>query len=240
MWPITSANAATARSDRLSLGASPAAMPTEALVPQPRVPTPQAKPLTRQRRPAWYDGWWWRARPCPSPNHNERPPASEVSLAVVHSISLPPGQYGGDAIERLFTNQLDWSAHPYFESIRGLRVSAHFVIRRSGRLLQFVSCDRRAWHAGASSWRGRDDCNDYSIGIELEGLEGDRFKPAQYAQLGMLLRALSRRYAIGAVVGHEHVAPTRKNDPGRGFDWARLARELRWSRARVPFAPPED
>ncbi|MCG3189452.1 MAG: 1,6-anhydro-N-acetylmuramyl-L-alanine amidase AmpD [Burkholderiaceae bacterium] len=154
----------------------------------------------------------------------------------MHSISLPPGEYGGEAIERLFTNRLDWSAHPYFETIRGLRVSAHFLIRRTGKLLQFVSCDRRAWHAGASSWRGCIDCNDYSIGIELEGLEGERFTASQYAQLAALLRALSRRYAIGAVVGHEHVAPSRKRDPGKGFDWNRLARALRWRRSRVPFA----
>jgi AmpD protein len=172
----------------------------------------------------------------PSPNHNERPPKAEVSLVVVHSISLPPGRYGGNAIERFFTNRLDWDEHPYFDSIRGLQVSAHFVIRRSGRLLQFVSCDRRAWHAGASTWRDRPNCNDYSIGIELEGLEGECFEPAQYKQLVTLLRALSRRYAIDAVVGHEHVAPSRKHDPGRGFDWNRLASALRWSRARVPYA----
>ena len=159
-----------------------------------------------------------------------------MSLVVVHSISLPPGEYGSDAIERLFTNTIDWDAHPYFHSIRGLKVSAHFVIRRTGKLLQFVSCGRRAWHAGASQWRGRDNCNDYSIGIELEGLEGERFASAQYTQLAALLRALARRYAIDAVVGHEHVAPGRKHDPGRGFDWARLARALRWSSARVPFA----
>lgn len=160
-----------------------------------------------------------------------------MSLVVVHSISLPPGEYGGDAIERLFTNTLNWDAHPYFQSIRGLKVSAHFVIRRSGKLLQFVSCDRRAWHAGVSQWRGRDNCNDYSIGVELEGLEGQRFEAAQYTQLAKLLRALARRYSIDAVVGHEHVAPARKHDPGRAFDWARLARALRWSSARVPFAP---
>jgi AmpD protein len=192
-----------------------------------------------RRRHAWHDGWWQHAQCCASPNHNARPTGTEVSLAVVHSISLPPGHYRGDAIERLFTNRLDWSAHPYFESIRGLQVSAHFVIRRSGKLLQFVSCDRRAWHAGPSSWRGRPNCNDYSIGIELEGLEGRRFAAAQYAQLAALLRALSRRYAIDAVVGHEHVAPTRKHDPGSGFDWARLAQALRWSRARLPFAPQD-
>jgi AmpD protein len=188
-------------------------------------------------RAAWQEGWWRCAAAIASPNHNERPRANDVSLVVVHSISLPPGEYGGDAIERLFTNTLDWDAHPYFQSIRGLEVSSHFVIRRSGKLLQFVSCDRRAWHAGASQWRGRDNCNDYSIGIELEGLEGRRFAAAQYAQLATLLRALARRYRISAVVGHEHVAPTRKHDPGRGFDWGRLARDLRWSRERVPFAP---
>jgi len=193
-------------------------------------------PRARPRGSAWRDGWWWRAHACPSPNHNARPPGAEVSLVVLHSISLPPGQYGGDAIERLFTNRLDWSAHPYFESIRGLQVSAHFVIRRNGRLLQFVSCDRRAWHAGASQWRDRGNCNDYSIGVELEGLEGEHFAAAQYTQLVALLRALSRRYAVEAVVGHEHVAPARKQDPGAGFDWARLARSLRWSRARLPFA----
>ena len=188
-------------------------------------------------RAAWRDGWWWRAAPIASPNHNARPDPHDVSLVVVHSISLPPGQYGGDAIERLFTNRLDWDAHPYFQAIRDLKVSAHFVIRRSGKLLQFVSCDRRAWHAGVSQWRGRDNCNDYSIGIELEGLEGERFDAAQYRQLTTLLRALARRYRIEAVVGHEHVAPSRKHDPGRGFDWVRLERALRWSRARVPFAP---
>jgi N-acetyl-anhydromuramoyl-L-alanine amidase len=189
-----------------------------------------------ETRGAWRDGWWRRAASIESPNHNARPDATDVSLVVVHSISLPPGQYGGDAIERLFTNTLDWNAHPYFQSIRDLKVSAHFVIRRSGKLLQFVSCDRRAWHAGASQWRGRDNCNDYSIGIELEGLEGERFESAQYTQLAALLRAVARRYRIEAVVGHEHIAPARKHDPGMGFDWVRLARALRWSEARMPFA----
>jgi N-acetyl-anhydromuramoyl-L-alanine amidase len=189
-----------------------------------------------ETRGAWRDGWWRRAASIESPNHNARPDATDVSLVVVHSISLPPGQYGGDAIERLFTNTLDWDAHPYFHSIRGLKVSAHFVIRRSGKLLQFVSCDRRAWHAGSSQWRGRDNCNDYSIGIELEGLEGERFESAQYTQLAALLRAVARRYRIEAVVGHEHIAPARKHDPGMGFDWVRLARALRWSEARMPFA----
>lgn len=155
---------------------------------------------------------------------------------VVHSISLPPGEYGGDAIENFFTNRLDFSAHPYFESLRGLQVSAHFVIRRDGTLLQFVSCDERAWHAGRSSWRGREDCNDWSIGIELEGLEGLPFEAPQYTALARLVRALSRRYAIDEVVGHEHVAPGRKGDPGPAFDWPRLRRALRGARPRVPFA----
>ena len=232
-----SASAATARSDVSRAGASQAHVRPDA--PRALADAAGAESHSRRRRRAWRDGWWWRAQACPSLNHNARPSGAAVSLVVVHSISLPPGQYGGDAIERLFTNRLDWGAHPYFESIRGLQVSAHFVIRRSGQLLQFVSCDRRAWHAGTSRWRDRDNCNDYSIGIELEGLEGERFKAAQYTQLVVLLRALSRRYAIDAVVGHEHVAPMRKHDPGKGFDWARLARALRWSRARVPFAPQD-
>ena len=139
-------------------------------------------------------------------------------------------------IEQLFTNRLEFDRHPYFATLRGLEVSAHFVIRRDGELLQFVSCDDRAWHAGRSSWRGRENCNDWSIGIELEGLEGDAFEAAQYVQLARLVRALSRRYAIDEVVGHEHVAPGRKRDPGPGFDWSRLARALRGARPRVPFA----
>lgn len=150
-----------------------------------------------------------------------------MPLVVVHSISLPPGLYGGDAIEQLFHNRLPLAAHPYFAQLAGLRVSAHFLLRRDGSLLQFVSCDRRAWHAGVSSWRGRPQCNDYSIGIELEGLEGDTFEAAQYHALARLLRALARRYPLQEAVGHEHVAPGRKADPGSGFDWARLRQALR-------------
>jgi N-acetyl-anhydromuramyl-L-alanine amidase AmpD len=179
-------------------------------------------------RAVWQRGWWHLARKIRSPNFGERPPDERVTLVVVHSISLPPGQYGGDAVERLFTNRLAHGEHPYFESLRGLRVSAHFFIRRDGRVLQFVSCDDRAWHAGESSWAGRDQCNDFSIGIELEGLEGDRFEPAQYTALARLLRALARRYPIAAVVGHEHIAPGRKGDPGSGFEWPQLAGQLRW------------
>jgi AmpD protein len=155
---------------------------------------------------------------------------------VLHSISLPPGEYGGDAIELLFTNRLDWGAHPYFSSIRGLRVSAHFLVRRDGSTLQFVSCDQRAWHAGRSVWQGCEDCNHYSIGIELEGLEGSVFEPAQYRQLARLLRALAARYPIEEAVGHEDVAPGRKFDPGAGFDWHGLRRQLRRRRPALPRA----
>lgn len=170
----------------------------------------------------WDDGWLQAARRCESPNFGPRPAGCVIDLALVHSISLPPGEYGGDAIERLFTNRLDWQAHPYFRQIAGLEVSAHFLVRREGKLLQFVSCDARAWHAGASSWQGRSDCNDFSIGIELEGLEGDTFDAAQYTVLADLIDTLAARYPIAAVIGHEHVAPGRKQDPGAGFDWPRL------------------
>ena len=184
----------------------------------------------------WHDGWWSHARHCPSPNFGSRPVGEQVTLAIVHSISLPPGEYGGDAIEDLFTNRLDRNAHPSFEALRGLRVSAHFLVRRDGRLTQYVSCDQRAWHAGVSSWRGRENCNDRSIGIELEGLEGLHFEAAQYAQLARLLKSLAGRYAIDEVVGHEHVAPRRKSDPGPGFDWRELRRRLHRPRPLVPFA----
>ncbi len=170
----------------------------------------------------WREGWLDGARRCESPNFGPRPEGMAIDLALIHSISLPPGEYGGDAIERLFTNRLDWDAHAYFQQIRGLEVSAHFLVRRDGELVQFVSCDARAWHAGASVWHGRSECNDFSIGIELEGLEGERFDASQYVALAALIDALAARYPIAAVVGHEHVAPGRKNDPGPGFDWVRL------------------
>ena len=182
----------------------------------------------------WDNGWWCAAQRCASPNFGPRPTGEMVDLALIHSISLPPGEYGGDAIERLFTNRLDWDAHPYFQSIRGLEVSAHFLIRRNGQALQFVSCDSRAWHAGPSTWQGRENCNDFSIGIELEGLEGTPFDAAQYRSLARLLNSLASRYRLTAVAGHEHVAPGRKLDPGPGFDWARLARALRWPERCFP------
>ena len=167
-------------------------------------------------------GWLKEARHCASPNFGPRPTGVTIDLVIVHSISLPPGEYGGDSIERFFTNRLDCDAHPYYAQLRDLAVAAHFVIRRDGELLQFVSCDARAWHAGVSRWRGRSDCNDYSVGIELEGLEGETFETAQYTALASLITELSRRYPIAAVAGHEHVAPGRKRDPGPGFDWVRL------------------
>jgi len=188
------------------------------------------------RGKAWRDGWWRHARPQPSPNAGPRPAGVAVDLAVLHSISLPPGVYGGDAIERLFTNRLDAQSHPSFAGLQGLRVSAHFVVDRGGAAVQYVSIADRAWHAGVSQWRGRAGCNDFSVGIELEGLEGQTFEAPQYDTLARLLRALATQLPLREVVGHEHVAPGRKADPGPGFDWAGLQRRLRWSGARFPAA----
>lgn len=182
----------------------------------------------------WVGGWLATARHCPSPNVGPRPAAVAPDLIVIHSISLPPGVYGGPEVEQLFTNQLDWDAHPYFAQIRGAEVSSHFFIRRDGELVQFVDTDARAWHAGASQWRGRSNCNDHSIGIELEGLEGERFEAAQYTALVVLCRHLASRYAISAVAGHEHIAPDRKQDPGAGFDWSALQHRLGWADACFP------
>jgi N-acetyl-anhydromuramoyl-L-alanine amidase len=194
----------------------------------------------RKAGEAWCNGWWSRARACPSPNEGPRPPGAVVDLLVVHSISLPPGEYGGPAIQQLFTNTLDPGAHPYFGPLAGLRVSAHFVIRRDGVLTQFVSCDRRAWHAGQSRWRGRDNCNDNSIGVELEGLEGLRFTARQYRRLATLIRQLGQRYPLRDVVGHEHVAPGRKGDPGPGFSWTRLAQDLHKMDPTTALQLPQD
>jgi AmpD protein len=154
------------------------------------------------------------------------PGGTHVDLIVLHCISLPPGQYGGDEVQRLFTNQLDWHQHPYFESIEGMEVSAHFYIRRNGDLQQFVSANDRAWHAGASSYRQRSNCNDNSIGIELEGVAGDRFEDSQYETLAGLCAAILQRYPITQIAGHEHIAPGRKTDPGNGFNWQLLQRSL--------------
>lgn len=157
----------------------------------------------------------------PSPNWDLRPAGEALTLLVIHNISLPPGEFGGDGIVRLFTNTLDCAAHPYYETLRGTRVSAHFLIRRDGRLIQFVPCACRAWHAGASTWNGRERCNDFSIGVELEGADDVPYTDAQYRRLAGLTAALRRRYPIADIVGHADIAPGRKTDPGPAFDWPR-------------------
>lgn len=187
----------------------------------------------RRLQPGWRDGWWTGARRCPSPHFGPRPSGQQPSLVIVHSISLPPGVLRGDAVARLFLGTLDPGRHPSFADLRGLRVSSHFLVRRSGQVLQFVSTHDRAWHAGVSRWRGREACNDWSIGIELEGLEGESFVAAQYRSLQRLVRALALCHPIREVVGHEHVAPGRKHDPGARFEWSRLARALGGSGLRI-------
>ena len=162
----------------------------------------------------------------PSPNFDERPQDGPVCLIVVHAISLPPGEFGGDAVEALFMNCLDPEAHPYFREIHSLRVSAHFLIDREGALTQYVSCDKRAWHAGASRWGERVRCNDFSIGIELEGCDEMPFEDAQYRALANLVNLLKRHYPIQDIVGHCDIAPGRKTDPGPYFDWQHLAKCL--------------
>lgn len=161
-----------------------------------------------------------------SPNCDDRPPGTEITLLVLHSISLPPGQYGSDAIERLFTNRLDPASHPYYAEIVALRVSAHFLVRRDGALLQFVPVRRRAWHAGASSWRGRERCNDYSVGIELEGTHDAAFEDRQYDKLASLIRSLRLALPLRDIAAHSDIAPGRKTDPGARFDWARALSAL--------------
>jgi AmpD protein len=167
-------------------------------------------------------GWLPAAYRLPSPNCDARPEGMPIELIVLHNISLPPGVFHGDAVIELFTNRLDWHAHPYYAGIRGLRVSAHFFIRRDGSLIQFVPCSLRAWHAGTSSWHGRERCNDFSIGIELEGSDDRPFTEAQYATLIPLVKRLQQTYPVRGVVGHSDIAPGRKTDPGPYFDWQRL------------------
>ena len=163
-----------------------------------------------------------------SPNFDERPLNSksgkvhEINLIVIHNISLPPGQYGGNGIIELFTNRLDADEHPYYAQIHSYKVSAHFLIRRNGSLLQFVSCLNRAWHAGQSNWQGRERCNDFSVGIELEGSDFEAFEPAQYLTLNNLIAAISKAYPIQSIVGHSDIAPDRKTDPGPYFDWQQI------------------
>lgn len=169
------------------------------------------------------EGYAQPVRYIASPNCDARPTDTAIELLVVHAISLPPGEFGGPWIEALFTNRLDPAAHPYFAGIADLRVSAHFLIRRDGELLQFVSCGQRAWHAGASTWRGRSRCNDFSIGVELEGCDDAAFCDAQYEALAGLVAAVRAAYPVSGIAGHEDIAPGRKTDPGPCFQWARLA-----------------
>ena len=174
-------------------------------------------------------GWLQQARRVSSPNCGPRPAACDPDLLVLHNISLPPGCYGGDGIERFFTNCLDWDEHPYFDEIRGVEVSAHLLIQRSGEVLQFVSFEERAWHAGESCFQGRNNCNDFSIGIELEGTDGDPYTDAQYAALAALTKVLISRYpglSTTRIVGHSDIAPGRKTDPGPAFDWSRYRQQL--------------
>lgn len=180
-------------------------------------------------------GWLSGARCVPSPNHDERPAGTAVDLLLIHHISLPPGRFSGDAIERLFTNRLDPQAHPYFGQLAGLRVSSHFLVRRRGELLQFVDCDARAWHAGVSSFLGRERCNDFSIGVELEGDGETPFTQAQYRRLAALVRLLRERYPLRWLAGHSDVAPGRKTDPGPFFDWQRLLEGVRDTGLSRPF-----
>ena len=182
---------------------------------------------------SFHQGWYAPATVYPCSNFGARPAGAVIDLIVIHSISLPPGEYGGSAVLDFFANRLDTSLHPYFKEIEGMQVSAHFFIRRDGEIGQLVSCDDRAWHAGVSHYRGRDNCNDDSIGIELEGLYGDTFEAAQYTALATLCRALMARYPIRYIAGHEHIAPGRKFDPGKGFNWA-------WLRSQCDAIQPDE
>jgi AmpD protein len=173
------------------------------------------------------DGMVRAAAQVPSPNFDDRPEGTAITLLVVHGISIPPGEFGGPGVVELFTNRLDPAADPYYRTVAKLKVSAHFLIRRDGALTQFVPCTKRAWHAGISSWRGRAHCNDFSVGVELEGSDPVPYEAAQYAVLARLTRALRRRYPIAEVAGHSDVAPGRKTDPGPGFDWERYRRLMR-------------
>jgi AmpD protein len=180
-------------------------------------------------------GWLVGARHVASPNFDARPSGMVVDTLVIHYISLPPERFSGDAIERFFTNRLDPQAHPYFEHLCGVRVSAHFLLRRRGELLQFVACGERAWHAGASQLLERERCNDFSIGIELEGSSRRPFTRAQYRRLASLIVSLRRRYPLRYIAGHSDIAPGRKEDPGPHFDWFEVADALQLAGIRRPF-----
>lgn len=174
-------------------------------------------------------------RHAPSPNFDHRPGNAAATLLVLHNISLPPGQFGGPEVVDFFQNCLNYDRHPWLERLRELRVSAHFFVRRNGEIVQLVSTRQRAWHAGVSSFRGRSRCNDFSIGIELEGTDDVAYTPAQYAALRALTPALRARHPLRAVQGHEHIAPGRKTDPGPAFNWQRYARENRWQPWQLPL-----
>lgn len=191
---------------------------------------PQGAGKGRDQHDVDAEGWMRGARRAPSAHADERPADCGVSLVVIHGISLPPGEFGGPWIEDFFLGRLDAGRHEYFRSIADLHVAPHLLIRRTGELVQFVSCGRRAWHAGRSRWSGRVDCNDFSVGIELEGTDTEQYTQAQYARLGLVVCALRRRYSDirdADVVGHSDVAPGRKTDPGPAFDWTHLATEMR-------------
>lgn len=175
------------------------------------------------------NGWLSGARRVESPNSDERPAETEVSLLVVHGISLPPWQYGGNYIEQLFCNCLNPDEHPYFAEIADLRVSAHVLIRRDGEVVQFVSFNRRAWHAGVSCFEGRERCNDFSIGIELEGCDDEAYQSAQYSQLVDVTNSVMKAYPAitpARIAGHSDIAPGRKTDPGPAFDWDCFRQQL--------------
>ena len=169
------------------------------------------------------EGWFKGVMQIPSPNFDLRPVGSEVSLIVIHSISLPPGVFSGSGVTSLFTSALDPARHDFYRSIDRLRVSAHLFVRREGAVVQYAPLSARAWHAGVSRWNGRDRCNDFSIGIELEGSDDSEYSDAQYRSLFLLLEELLRHYPVSQIVGHEDIAPGRKTDPGPFFDWMLLA-----------------
>ncbi len=211
----TAALEAARRADPVSAASSESAMATVLAVSSP--------PL---RLHVDREGVVRAAAQLSSPNFDARPPDARISLLVIHNISLPPGQFGGPWIVELFTNRLDPEAHPYFASLADLRVSSHFLIRREGALAQFVPCALRAWHAGESVWRRRRNCNDFSIGVELEGTDELPYEDAQYTTLARLTRALRRRYPLRDIAGHQDIAPGRKTDPGPAFDWKRFRKQI--------------
>ena len=184
------------------------------------------------------EGWVPAARRVPSPNFDERPAGMPVDLVVLHNISLPPGQFGSGDIEAFFQNRLDPDRHPFFATIHQVQVSAHFLVRRDGELVQFVPCGKRAWHAGLSDFFGRGRCNDFSVGIEIEGADDQPFTAAQYATTATLVKALRAALPVQAIAGHSDIAPGRKTDPGPHFDWDRFARLADVPQNLLPYRPP--